>query len=240
MIDVHYVHSPNGHKVSIMLEEVGLPYRRIDYSIFEGKQLLPEFRKLNPNNRLPVIVDHDPIGGGEPFAIFESGAILLYLAEKSGRLIPSDPRGRSIATQWLMWQMAGLGPMQGQAQHFVRYAPEPIGYAVQRYIRESNRLLDVLNHRLGEAAFLAGDDYSIADIACWPWVRAGRIVDVTIGDRPHLQRWFDAIDRRPAVIKGAALPERSRLAGAANQKVEMTTEQWSNLFGDNLMAAARN
>lgn len=240
MIDVHHVHSPNGHKVSIMLEEVGLAHRLISYNIFEGRQLKPEYRRINPNNRLPAIVDHDPIGGGEPFAVFESGAILIYLAEKSGQLLPEGPRERSRALQWLMWQMAGLGPMQGQAQHFVRYAPERIDYAIERYLRESRRLLDVLDHRLGQAEYLAGDTYSIADIACWPWVKAGRIIDVTIDDRPHLARWYDEIERRPAVVRGSALPEGSRLAGPANQKVVLTDEQWSNMFGDNLLAAARS
>ena len=239
MIDLHYVHSPNGHKVSIMLEEIGLPYRQIPYNIFDGKQLETEFRAINPNNRLPAIVDHEPVGGGAPFAVFESGAILLYLAEKSGQFMPSSSRDRSVAVQWLMWQMAGLGPMQGQAQHFIRYAPETIDYAINRYLRESNRLLDVLDRQLANNKYVAGESYSVADIACWPWVRSGRIVGVTIGDRPNLDRWFQEIDRRPAVIKGAALPEGSRLAGPANAKVELTAEQWSNLFGDNLLAAAK-
>lgn len=239
MIDVHFLASPNGHKVSIMLEEVGLPHRLIPYSLLAGDQLTPEFRALNPNNRLPVIVDHDPADGGEPVIIFESGAILLYLAEKTSLLLPTDPRGRSMVMQWLMWQMASLGPMNGQAHHFIRYAPEDLPYPTQRYVNESGRLLDVMEHRLSIAPYLGGDTYSIADIACWPWIRAGRIIDVPIGNRPNLQRWYDAIAVRPAVIAGAALPENSMLAGPPKQKVPLSDEQRSNLFGDNMLLASR-
>jgi len=239
MIEVHFVHSPNGHKVSIMLEEVGLPYQLIPYSIFEGRQLTAEYRHINPNNRLPAIVDHTPSDDGEPFAVFESGAILVYLAEKTGKLLPRTGRARSLTVQWLMWQMAGLGPMQGQAQHFIRYAPEPYKYSIDRYVNESNRLLDVMNRRLGEAEYLAGDEYSIADIACWPWVRAGRIINVTVGDRKNLARWYETIAARPAVQKGAEIPKEHALAGPAMKKVQLSPEQWSNIFGENLLAAAK-
>jgi GST-like protein len=240
MIDVHFLASPNGHKVSIMLEELGLAYRLIPYSLLAGDHLDPGFRALNPNNRLPVIVDHDPADGGDPMAVFESGAILVYLAEKTGRLVPADPRGRSVAMQWLMWQMASLGPMNGQAHHFIRYAPEDLPYPTQRYVNEAGRLLDVMEHRLSRSRYLAGDSYSIADIACWPWIRAGRIIDVPVGDRPCLQRWYDAIAERPAVIAGAPLPENSMLAGPAGQKVPLTPEQRSILFGDKMLRASRN
>jgi GST-like protein len=239
MIDVHHVHTPNGHKVSIMLEEVGLPHRIFSYSIFEGRQLEPSFRSINPNGRFPAIVDHTPIGGGPPFAVFESGAILVYLAEKTGQLMPTEPRAKSLAMQWLMWQMAGLGPMQGQAHHFIRYAPESLEYPIHRYVKEVNRLMDVMNFRLGQAKYLAGDQYSVADIACWPWIRSGRILDITIGNRANLERWYHDIAERPAVIKGAALPEGSMLAGPPNQKVDLSPEQWSNVFGEKMLAAAK-
>jgi GST-like protein len=240
MIDVHYVYSPNGQKLAILLEELGLPYRLLPYSIFEGRQLQPEFRLINPNNRLPAIVDHDPVGGGLPFAVFDSGAILLYLAEKAGQFLPVEPRARSVVVQWLMWQMSGLGPMQGQAHHFVRYAPDSIPYAVTRYRNECHRLMDVMEYRLAQSDYLGGDAYSIADIASWPWVRSGRIIELDIGDRPHLARWYDRVGERPAVIKGSTVPPTHALAGPAMQKVELTAEQWSNVFGDNLLAAARS
>ncbi|MDB5576310.1 MAG: yfcG [Bradyrhizobium sp.] len=239
MIDVHHVHSPNGQKVAILLEELGLPYRLLQYSIFEGRQLEPEFRLINPNNRLPAIVDGDPDDGGPPFAVFDSGAILLYLAEKTGRFLPLEARARSVVVQWLMWQMSGLGPMQGQAQHFVRYAPDSIPYAVTRYRNECLRLMDVMEYRLGESEYLGGDEYSIADIATWPWVRSGRIIGLDIGDRPNVARWYGRVGERPAVIRGSTVPAGHALAGPPLQKVELTPEQWSNLFGDNLLAAAK-
>lgn len=239
MIDLHFVYSPNGTKVAILLEELGLEWRRIEYSIFEGRQLKPEFRALNPNNRLPVILDHAPDDGGPPHAVFESGAILLYLAEKHGAFLGSARRDRSRVQQWLMWQMAGLGPMQGQAHHFLRYAPSPIFYAIRRYINECNRLMDVMEHRLRESAYLAGPDYSIADIACWPWIRAGRILELDMRDRPSLQGWYDRIAGRPAVERAAELPASHMLNGPAMEKVALSDEQWSNLFGANLLAAAR-
>lgn len=231
MIDVHFVPTPNGNKVSIMLAEVGLPHRIIPYDMLKGDHLKPEFHKINPNNRLPAIVDHDPIGGGAPLAIFESGAILLYLAEKTGQLMPTDPRRRSLAQQWLMWQMAGFGPMHGQAHHFIRYAPEGQDYGVQRYRNEARRLLVVLNNRLAEAEYLA-EEYSVADIATWPWVRATRAIEMSLEPYAHIRRWFDAIEARPAVAKGTEIRNAANLSAT---RVPLTAEQWSNLFGENML-----
>lgn len=236
-IDVHFVPSPNGQKVSIMLEEVGLPYRLIRYNLFEGDQLRPEFLRLNPNGRLPAIVDRDPIGGGAPFAVFESGAILIYLAEKTGRFLSSEPRRRHLALQWLMWQMAGLGPMHGQAHHFVRYCPEENAYGRNRYFNEAKRLMRVLDGRLGEAEYLA-EEYSIADMACWPWVRAGRMIGIGVDAYGNVARWYAAIEKREAVKRGAVIPEGSLQHAPAMQKVALTPEQWSNLFGERMLAAA--
>lgn len=238
MIDLHFVPSPNGHKVSILLEETGLPYRMLEYDLFKGEQLSSEYRKVNPNMRLPALVDHDPIDGAEPVVVFESGACLVYLAEKAGDFLSAELRPRMQAMQWVMWQMAGLGPMAGQAHHFIRYAPESNEYSKMRYLNETNRLLDVLDYRLGQEAYLAGE-YSIADIACWPWVRANRLISVEIGDRRNLRRWFDEIATRPAVVRGARLPEDSMQAGPANQRVELDAEQWSGLFGDKVLRAAK-
>jgi len=205
MIDLHTVATPNGHKVSIMLEEVDLPYKVIPYNIFKGEQFKPELLKINPNAKLPAIVDHEPLGGGEPFAVFESGAILAYLADKSGKLWGGTPRERHTVLQWLMFQMAGVGPMQGQANVFFRYAPEKIDYAVQRYQNETRRLYGVLDGRLEEREYLAGE-YSIADIATWPWVRIHAWAGVEIDDLPHLRRWSDAIAARPACQRGVQVP----------------------------------
>lgn len=231
MIDLHSVATPNGHKVSIMLEETGLPYEVIPYNIFAGDQFTPEFLKLNPNNKLPVIVDRDPIGGGAPYTVFETGAILIYLAEKTGQFMPADPRGRHDVIQWVMWQMAGLGPMHGQAHHFIRYAPERVPYAEDRYLGEAKRLLRVMEARLGEVEYLAGA-YSIADMACWPWIRGLRLISIPVGDYPNLERWFSAVGARPGVQQGGAVIDDSIKVRPASTKVNMTDEQWSTLFGD--------
>ena len=230
MIDLHTVATPNGHKVSIMLDEVDLPYKVIPYNIFRGEQFKAELLKINPNAKLPAIVDHEPLGGGEPFAVFESGAILAYLADKSGKLWGGTPRERHTVLQWLMFQMAGLGPMHGQAHHFVRYAPEKIPYALDRYMNEAKRLLRVMDKRLGEVEYLAGE-YSIADIACWPWLRGTRLIGVRLDGYPNLQRWFRAIEARPAVQRGGAVIDDSIKTRPASTKVPLTQEQWSNLFG---------
>ncbi len=234
MIDVHFVPTPNGHKVTMMLEEVGLEHRLIPYDMLKGEHLTPAFRRINPNTRLPAIVDHAPREGSAPFPVFESGAILLYLAEKTGKLIPQSIQRRSLAMQWLMWQMAGFGPMHGQAHHFIRYAPEGNPYAVERYTREARRLLVVLNRRLGEAEYLA-EEYSIADIACWPWVRAARVIGFDLAEFPHAKRWFDAIAARPAVVAGTSVANAALLSSL---RVPLTPEQWSNLFGENMLANA--
>jgi GST-like protein len=209
MIDLHFTPTPNGQKISIALEEMELPYTLISYDIFEGTHFTPELGRINPNYKLPAIVDHDPAFGGGPHAVFESGAILQYLAEKTGRFLPKDPRARSVAIQWLTWQVACMGPMGGQAAHFTRYAPERVPYAIERYTREAARLMQVLEKRLGEAEYMAGDEYSIADMAVWPWYGAlalGRIYGagefLSVQDYKNVQRWAAAIEARPAVRRG--------------------------------------
>ncbi len=204
MIDLYYWPTPNGRKITIMLEEVGLPYRIVPVDIGRGAQFEPEFLAISPNNRMPAIVDDEPLGGGAPISIFESGAILLYLGEKTGQLLPKDPRGKYEVTQWLMWQMGGLGPMCGQAHHFREYAPEKIPYAIDRYTNEVNRLYGVLDRRLSDREYLAGE-YSIADIAAWPWVVPAKVQGQNLDDFPHVKRWFAAITARPAVERGRAV-----------------------------------
>lgn len=202
MIELFTAATPNGWKASITLEELGLPYkvRRIDFDKREQKE--PWYLRINPNGRIPTIVDHD--NGG--FAVFESGALMIYLAEKVGELLPTDVKGRSLVIQWLMFQMGGVGPMMGQANVFYRYAPERIPYAIDRYQREVRRLLEVLDARLADNEFLAGD-YSLADIANWAWVRGHKWSGVSLDGLGHLQRWLDAIGQRPAVRRGVDVPE---------------------------------
>ncbi|HEX6992756.1 MAG TPA: glutathione S-transferase N-terminal domain-containing protein [Gammaproteobacteria bacterium] len=202
MIELFTASTPNGHKVSIALEELGLPYTVRPISFEKKEQKEPWYLELNPNGRIPTIVDHDE----DDFVVFESGAILIYLAEKTGRLMPADPKGRSVVIQWLMFQMGGIGPMMGQANVFYRYAPEKIPYAIERYQREVRRLFEVLDKRLERHEYLAGD-YSIADIAHWPWVRTYKWSGVSIDGLPHLERWLKVIDARPAARKGIAVPE---------------------------------
>ena len=210
MIDLYTSPTPNGWKVSIMLEEIGLPYtvKPIRLEMLEQKQ--DWYVALNPNGRIPTIVDHDEGG----FAVFESGAILVYLAEKTGKLLPSDKKGRSTVMQWLMFQMAGIGPMQGQANVFYRYAPEKIPYAIERYQKETKRLYAVLDRRLADREYLAGD-YSIADIATWPWVVLHGWAGVDVDDLPHLERWIELVGARPAVVTGRSIPELARAADKA-------------------------
>ena len=211
MIDLYYWPTPNGWKISIMLEECGLPYKFIPVNIGKGEQFTPEFLAISPNNRMPAIVDHAPNGGGEPIAVFESGAILQYLAEKTGRFLPTDLRRRYKALQWLMWQMGGLGPMAGQNGHFLLYAPEKIAYAIDRYTKEVDRLYGVLNAQLGATqAFVAGPDYSIADMAIFPWVRTHKAQQVALTKFVHVQRWYNALFDRPAVKRGLDLGKELR------------------------------
>lgn len=200
MIDLYYWTTPNGHKVTMFLEEVGLPYTVVPINIGKGDQFNPDFLKIAPNNRIPAIVDRDPIDQGQPISIFESGAILLYLAEKTGQLLSSDLRSRTETLQWLFWQMGGLGPMAGQNHHFVQYAPEKIQYAIDRYVNETARLYAVLNQRLSDREFVAGE-YSIADIACYPWIVPYERQNQNLADFPHLKRWFETIQARPATIR---------------------------------------
>ena len=205
MIELYTWKTPNGRKASIMLEETGLPYRVHPIDLSKNQQLEPDFLKVNPNNKIPAITDPDG-PDGQPLTLFESGAILIYLAEKAGKLLPADPRGRLIALQWLMWQMGGLGPMLGQLGHFRRAAPEQIPYAIKRFDDEAARLYRVLDQRLGEAEFLAGADYSIADIAAWPWVAAHPFQGIDIDRYTNVRRWYDTIAARPAVQRGKTVP----------------------------------
>lgn len=202
MIDLYTSATPNGWKASILLEELGVPYTVHPISLSKGDQKTPAFLKINPNGRIPAIVDRE---AGD-FAVFESGAIMIYLAEKYGQFLPSDPKGRSLAIQWLMFQMGGIGPMQGQANVFFRYAPEKIPYAIDRYQTETKRLYRVLESRLAEHEYLAGD-YSVADIANWSWVSLHFWAGVGVEDLPHLQRWMKAVSSRPAVQRGIVVPE---------------------------------
>ncbi len=201
MIELYTAETPNGHKISIALEEMQLPYTWHHVRLSQGEQKQPWYLRLNPNGRIPTIVDHD----NDDFVVFESGAILIYLAEKSGRFLPSDVKGRSRVIQWLMFQMAGIGPMMGQANVFYRYAPEKIPYAIERYQREVRRLFTVLDGQLADHEYIAGD-YSIADMATWPWVRGHDWSGVSIEGLPNLQRWLKAVGERPAVQRGIAIP----------------------------------
>ncbi len=221
MIDLYSAATPNGQKIHIMLEEVGLPYRVTWVSISKGEQFEPGFLDISPNNKIPAIVDHDG-PDAEPVSVFESGAILLYLAEKTGRFLPSAPRARLEVLQWLFWQMGGFGPMLGQAHHFNAYAPERIRYAMDRYTNEAGRLYHVLDRRLAGGDYVAGD-YSIADMAIFPWCRLYKRQGLRIEDFPNVKRWFDVIAARPAVAEGMAQLE--------DKAGEFTEESWSNLFG---------
>jgi len=215
MIELFTAATPNGWKISIALEELGLPYKVRPINLEKKEQKEPWYLKLNPNGRIPTIIDHDNDG----FVVFESGAILIYLAEKTGRLMPSDVKGRSTVIQWLMFQMGGIGPMMGQANVFYRYAPERIPYAIERYQREVRRLFEVLNTRLADREYLA-DDYSIADIATWSWVRGYKWSGVSIDGLDHLARWLDTIGRRPAVQRGVDVPEPTDLEEMLRQAEE--------------------
>jgi GST-like protein len=200
MIDLHYSTTPNGLKVKLFLEVAQIPYRGLLMSLNRGDQFKPEFSALSPNNRIPAIVDHDPPGGGGPLSMFESGAIMLYLAEKTGRLIPTDPRARSDVLQWLFWQMSALGPMGGQAGYFRVYAPQVVPFAIERYTKEVTRLYGVLDGRLADREYIAGE-LSIADVACYPWIVPHAGHGQNLAAFPHLARWFAAIGALPATIR---------------------------------------
>jgi GST-like protein len=232
MIDLHYWTTPNGHKITIFLEEAGLPYRIVPVNISRGDQFKPDFLAISPNNRIPAIVDHEPVGGGAPISIFESGAILLYLAEKTGRFLPADPLGRVEVTQWLFWQTAGLGPMAGQNHHFSNYAPEKLPYAINRYVSETNRLYGVLNKRLADRPFIAGT-YSIADMAAYPWIVPYKNQGQSQEDFPHLKRWFEAIRNRPAVVRAY---DRAKEINV--QPTVLTEESKRVLFGQTAASVA--
>ena len=223
MIELYYWTTPNGHKVTMLLEEAGLPYEVRPVNIGKGEQFAPDFLKIAPNNRIPAMVDREPAGGGEPVSLFESGAMLLYLAEKTGRFIPADPRGRAEVLQWLFWQMGGLGPMAGQNHHFNVYAPEKIPYAIDRYVKETNRLYGVLNKRLADREYVAGD-YSIADMAAYPWIVPHERQGQNLDDFPDLKRWFEAIRARPATERAYAIvqtvnPTAGQPMGEAEKKL---------------------
>jgi GST-like protein len=224
MIDLYFWATPNGKKISIALEELALPYQVFPINIARGEQFKPEFLAISPNNRIPAIVDHAPADGGPPLSVFESGAILLYLADKTGQLIPRDARSRAAVLEWLMWQMGGIGPMFGQANHFAVYATEKLPYAIDRYLNETRRLLRVLNTRLEGREFVAGA-YSIADIASFPWVVSARdrLIKAEF-DFPNVSRWLTAIEARPAVARGMAVASEARTE-------KMDDEARKHLFG---------
>jgi GST-like protein len=224
MIDLYYWTTPNGHKITIFLEETGLEYKIVPVNISKGDQFKPAFLEISPNNRMPAIVDHAPAGGGAPIPVFESGAILLYLAEKTGKFIPADLRGRVEVLQWLFWQMGGLGPMLGQNHHFNLYAPEKIPYAIDRYVNETARLYQVLDNRLADREFVAGA-YSIADMACYPWIVPWKRQQQDIEKFPHLKRWFEAIRGRPAVMKAYEISK------SVNTQRVVDAEAMKLLFG---------
>jgi GST-like protein len=232
MIDLYYWTTPNGHKITIFLEETGLPYRIVPINIGKGDQFSEEFLAISPNNRIPAIVDHTPADGGAPLSVFESGAILLYLAEKSKQYIPSDLRGRVDTLQWLFWQMGGLGPMAGQNHHFRTYAPERIPYATDRYVKETSRLYAVLDNRLADREFIAGD-YSVADMACYPWIVPYERQGQKMEDYPNLGRWFQRVRARPAVVRAY---ERAK---AINTEAVVSDDAKRVLFGQDASTVRR-
>lgn len=226
MIDLHYWPTPNGHKITLFLEEAGLDYTIKPVDIAKGAQFEPAFLAISPNNKMPAIVDHAPADGSEPIAVFESGSILLYLADKTGRFMPSDLRGRIAVNNWLFWQMGGLGPMTGQYGHFNVYAPEKIPYAIERYTRETRRLLGVLDTQLEGREFIAGDDYSIADMACHPWINPYVKAPLDLEPFANLRRWHAAIQARPATRRAYARGEE-----VSPTDRPLTDEARRHLFG---------
>ena len=219
MLHLHYWTTPNGHKITIFLEEAELPYELIPVDIGAGDQFHPDFLAISPNNRIPALVDDSPADGGAPLSVFESGAILLYLAEKTGRFLPADLRGRTQTTEWLMWQMGGLGPMLGQNHHFRAYAPEQIPYAVKRYTDEARRLYNVLNKRLRGRDFIC-DEYSVADMACYPWTVSHERQGIDLADFPEVGRWFGAMRARPAVVRAYDRAKEINAAPTVSEKAK--------------------
>jgi len=216
VIDLYYAPTPNGWKASIALEELGLPYQTHYVNIGRGEQFEPAFLAISPNNRIPAIVDRDPAGGGDPVSVFETGAILIYLAEKTGRLMPSDLRGRTEVIEWVMWQMGGLGPMLGQNGHFRLYATEKIPYAIKRYTDEANRLYGVLDRRLEGREHVCGE-FSIADIACWPWIITHKQQGLVLDEYANVRRWYDALKQRPGLRRGYELGRETRSFGTPDE-----------------------
>ena len=210
MIDLHYWPTPNGHKITLFLEESGLPYAIKPVNIGTGDQFEPGFLSISPNNRIPAIVDNEPSDGQGPLSVFESGAILEYLAGKAGKFLPTETRARYAVLEWVYWQVGGLGPMLGQNHHFNRYAPEKIPYAIDRYVNETRRLYGVLNKRLDGHTYIAGDDYTIADMATYPWIVPHEAQGMDLADFPHLKKWFDTMAARPATQRAYALGEPIR------------------------------
>ena len=227
MIDLYYWPTPNGHKITLFLEEAGLPYTVKPVDIGKGDQFQPEFLAFSPNNKMPAIIDHAPADGGAPLSVFESGAILVYLANKTGRFFGADVRQKVEVNQWLMWQMAGLGPMTGQYGHFNVYAPERIDYAIDRYTREVQRLLGVLDRRLAGRSFIAGEEYTIADMAAHPWINPYTKAPLDLEPYPELRRWHAAIAARPATARAYALTAQVN----PDAGKPLTDEQRRQLFG---------
>ena len=232
MIDLHYWPTPNGHKITIFLEESATPYRLVPVNIGTGEQFRPEFLAISPNNRMPAMVDHAPVDRGPPVAVFESGAILVYLAEKTRQFLPGDLRGRFEVLQWVFWQMGGLGPMAGQNHHFSQYAPEKLPYAIERYVNETARLYAVLDKQLASREFIAGN-YSIADMAAYPWIVPHQRQQQDLNDFPNLKRWFEAIQARPAVVRAY---EKGK---AINTKPTIDEQSRKVLFGQNAATVRR-
>ncbi|MDI1259354.1 glutathione binding-like protein [Aquabacterium sp.] len=234
MIDLYYWTTPNGHKITLFLEEAQVPYRIKPVHIGKGEQFAPDFLRIAPNNRIPAIVDHAPTDGGEPLPLFESGAILLYLADKTGQFMAPDLRGRNDTLQWLFWQMGGLGPMAGQNHHFSQYAPEKLPYAIERYVKETARLYAVMDKRLADREFLAGE-YSIADMASYPWVVPHERQQQDLNNFPNVKRWFEAIKARPATVRAYARAEE--VNPAAKPTVDESSRQ--HLFGQDASTVKR-
>lgn len=233
MIQLYYWPTPNGHKITMLLEEAGVPYEITPVNIGRGEQFEPDFLRISPNNRMPALVDTDPLGGGEALSVFESGAILEYLAEKTGRFLPTVPRERYAVLEWLYWQVGGLGPMLGQNHHFNRYAPEKIPYAIDRYVNETRRLYGVLDKRLHGRTFIAGDAYTIADMAAYPWIVPHEAQGMSLSDFPDLKAWFERIRDRGATKRAYALAETIK------GKVDLATDEEArkHMFGLNTKKA---